>query len=53
MPQMAPMWWTLLFMFFIFSYLFFNVILFYFYDSKFVFNFNYSNLIVNNMIWVW
>nr|ATD53053.1 ATP synthase F0 subunit 8 [Clovia sp. EMHAU-2015-Zz052918] len=50
MPQMSPMWWTLLFMFFILSYLFFNIILFYFYNSKINFN---SNLMIENMIWLW
>nr|DAZ87576.1 TPA_asm: ATP synthase F0 subunit 8 [Stiretrus anchorago] len=52
MPQMSPLWWEILFMIFIISYLLFNILIY----------FNKKNLLIikdnkfkkiNNLNWMW
>nr|YP_010852733.1 ATP synthase F0 subunit 8 [Philagra albinotata]WGL39473.1 ATP synthase F0 subunit 8 [Philagra albinotata] len=51
MPQMSPMWWPMLFLFFLFSFMYFNVMLYYLMiNKKFFINNSFMNFDMN---WLW
>nr|YP_009544118.1 ATP synthase F0 subunit 8 [Cosmoscarta dorsimacula]AZJ53293.1 ATP synthase F0 subunit 8 [Cosmoscarta dorsimacula] len=51
MPQMAPMWWTMLFLMFNLTFLLLNMLMY------FIINFNnkmkFNKMMKNQMIWKW
>nr|AHN95689.1 ATP synthase F0 subunit 8 [Trigonotylus caelestialium] len=52
MPQMAPMWWTTLFMLFIITYIM-NMILMYFYTEYFITKTSTKKISNKNITWKW
>nr|UPL65679.1 ATPase subunit 8 [Homoeocerus unipunctatus] len=52
MPQMAPLWWESLFIFFILSFLFMNMIMFFNKNNKPI-NLNEKMMKINQLKWKW
>nr|AWN56169.1 ATP synthase F0 subunit 8 [Chinavia impicticornis]AWN56182.1 ATP synthase F0 subunit 8 [Chinavia ubica] len=52
MPQMAPLWWEILFIMFIMSFMFIMIMM-YFTDKKEFTNKNTNKNFTNQLIWTW
>nr|YP_008963276.1 ATP synthase F0 subunit 8 [Apolygus lucorum]ADZ52278.1 ATP synthase F0 subunit 8 [Apolygus lucorum]ANT45815.1 ATP synthase F0 subunit 8 [Apolygus lucorum] len=52
MPQMAPIWWTMLFMTFIMAYMLYMIIMYFFITYKIEVNKNTVKK-MKNMNWTW
>uniref|UniRef100_UPI0030DF4B67 ATP synthase F0 subunit 8 n=1 Tax=Mecidea indica TaxID=3127717 RepID=UPI0030DF4B67 len=53
MPQMAPMWWEILFIMFIMSFILMNIMMYFFNKMKTNMNKKEKSNNINQMNWMW